>query len=134
MEEQIKNMSSGCKNQHVDDLTELKAEIQEITANIQVWISQLTISEAQGHFCIVCVSFLPQVTNTELSLFQRKLEEEVKKDQKEKRENQDVLKSLKMDKERLMEEQQRCRHTGPHIRSHPMENNQFSNEVTSESR
>lgn len=39
MEEQIKKMSSGCKNQHVDDLTELQAEIQEITANIQVWIS-----------------------------------------------------------------------------------------------
>lgn len=39
MEEQIKNMLSSCKNQHVDDLTELKAEIQEITANIQVWIS-----------------------------------------------------------------------------------------------
>lgn len=38
-EEQIKKMSSGCKNQHVDNLTELEAEIQEITANIQVWIS-----------------------------------------------------------------------------------------------
>lgn len=39
MEEQIKKMPSGCKNKQVENLSELKAEIQEITANIQVWSS-----------------------------------------------------------------------------------------------
>lgn len=36
MEVQIKKLSSGCENKHVEDLTELKDEIQNITANIQV--------------------------------------------------------------------------------------------------
>lgn len=48
-----------------------------------------------------------KVTNTELMLFQQKLEEEVKKDQKEKKSNQEVLKSLKLDIEKLVEEQGR---------------------------
>lgn len=39
MEEQIKKMSRGCENNHVKDLTELKDEIQKITENIQVHIS-----------------------------------------------------------------------------------------------
>lgn len=50
-------------------------------------------------------------------MFQRKLEDEVKKDQKEKKENQEVLKSLKMDKERLMEEQQRYRNTAENMKN-----------------
>uniref|UniRef100_A0A3B4T8S4 RING-type E3 ubiquitin transferase n=1 Tax=Seriola dumerili TaxID=41447 RepID=A0A3B4T8S4_SERDU len=44
------------------------------------------------------------VTNKELALFQHKLEEEVKKDQKEKKANQEVLKSLKLEIEELVEE------------------------------
>uniref|UniRef100_A0A667Y0B7 RING-type E3 ubiquitin transferase n=1 Tax=Myripristis murdjan TaxID=586833 RepID=A0A667Y0B7_9TELE len=47
-----------------------------------------------------------QVTNTELALFQQKLEEEVKKDQKEKKGNQEALKSLKTEIEQLVEEQE----------------------------
>lgn len=45
-----------------------------------------------------------KVTNQELTLFQHKLEEEVKKDQKEKKANQEVLKSLKLEIEKLVEE------------------------------
>ncbi|XP_011609465.2 E3 ubiquitin-protein ligase TTC3 isoform X1 [Takifugu rubripes] len=85
MEEQIEKISSGCEKVDVEDLTDLKDEIQKITANIQV-------------------------TNTELSLFQQKLEEEVKKDQKEKKANQEVLKSLKVKREQLMEEQKSLAH------------------------
>lgn len=48
-----------------------------------------------------------KVTNTELALFQQKLEEEVRKDQKEKKTNQEVLKSLKLEIEELVEEQGR---------------------------
>lgn len=36
MEEQIEKMSSGCEKAQLEDLTELKDEIQKITANIQV--------------------------------------------------------------------------------------------------
>lgn len=48
-----------------------------------------------------------KVTNKELALFQQKLEEEVKNDQKEKKANQEVLKSLKMEIEELMDEHMR---------------------------
>ena len=47
------------------------------------------------------------MTNKELSLFQQKLEEELRKDQKEKKANQEVLKSLKLAIEKLVEEQGR---------------------------
>lgn len=40
-------------------------------------------------------------------MFQKNLEEEVKKDQKEKKANHEVLKSLKVERERLVEEQKR---------------------------
>lgn len=36
VEEQIEKISSGCEKVHLEDLTDLKDEIQEITANIQV--------------------------------------------------------------------------------------------------
>lgn len=36
MGEQIEKMSSGFEKDHMEDLTELKDEIQKITANIQV--------------------------------------------------------------------------------------------------
>lgn len=51
--------------------------------------------------------FVIKVTNKELALFQHKLEEEVKKDQKEKKANQDVLRSLKVEIEELVETQGR---------------------------
>ncbi|XP_016417693.1 E3 ubiquitin-protein ligase TTC3-like [Sinocyclocheilus rhinocerous] len=38
-----------------------------------------------------------QIASTELSMFQQKLEEEVRKDQQEKKENQETLKTLKME-------------------------------------
>uniref|UniRef100_A0A3Q3QK17 RING-type domain-containing protein n=1 Tax=Monopterus albus TaxID=43700 RepID=A0A3Q3QK17_MONAL len=64
---------------HKEDLSSLEEDIEQITVNIQV-------------------------TNKELVLFQQKLEEEVKKDQKEKKANQEVLKSLKTEIEKLVEE------------------------------
>lgn len=47
------------------------------------------------------------MTNKELALFQQKLEEEVKNDQKEKKANQEVLRSLKVEIEELVEEHRR---------------------------
>ncbi|XP_040005751.1 E3 ubiquitin-protein ligase TTC3 [Xiphias gladius] len=82
LEQQIKKMANGCDKvnlKHKEDIKSLEEDIQEITANIQV-------------------------TNKELALFQQKLEEEVKKDQKEKKANQEVLKSLKLNIEELVEE------------------------------
>ncbi|KAM6983525.1 E3 ubiquitin-protein ligase TTC3 [Tautogolabrus adspersus] len=83
LELQIKKISSSCDKvdlKHKEDLAVLEEDIQKITANIQV-------------------------TNTELALFQQKLEEEVRKDQNEKKANQEVLKSLKVEIENLAEEQ-----------------------------
>lgn len=51
--------------------------------------------------------FADQVTHKELLMFQQKLEEEVKKDQKEKKSNQEELKALKTEVEHLVEEQAR---------------------------
>lgn len=48
-----------------------------------------------------------KVTNKELELFQQKLEEEVKKDQKEKKANQEVLRSLKVETEELVAKSRR---------------------------
>ncbi|KAK2828692.1 hypothetical protein Q5P01_019726 [Channa striata] len=82
LEQQIKKMANGCDKvslKHKEDVTSLEEEIQQITANIQV-------------------------TNTELALFQQKLEEEIKKDQKEKKANQEILKTLKQETEKLVEE------------------------------
>uniref|UniRef100_A0A8C2WNS4 RING-type E3 ubiquitin transferase n=1 Tax=Cyclopterus lumpus TaxID=8103 RepID=A0A8C2WNS4_CYCLU len=49
-----------------------------------------------------CLSSFVKVTNKELTLFQQKLEEEVKKDQKEKKANQEGLKALKVEIEELV--------------------------------
>ncbi|XP_041718315.2 E3 ubiquitin-protein ligase TTC3 isoform X2 [Coregonus clupeaformis] len=47
-----------------------------------------------------------QVTHKELGLFQQKLEEEVKKDQQEKKDNQEILKALKTEIKELAESQE----------------------------
>ncbi|XP_041808110.1 E3 ubiquitin-protein ligase TTC3 isoform X2 [Chelmon rostratus] len=83
MEEQIEKMINGCDAVNLrrkEELASLEEEEQKITANIQV-------------------------TNKELALFQQKLEEEVKKDQKEKKANQEAQRSLKVEIEELVEEQ-----------------------------
>ncbi|XP_019728437.1 E3 ubiquitin-protein ligase TTC3 isoform X3 [Hippocampus comes] len=64
---------------HQMTLASLEKDIQEISTNIKV-------------------------TDKEMSLFQQKLEEEVKRDQKEKKANQEVLKALKIETEKLVEE------------------------------
>ncbi|XP_045895340.1 E3 ubiquitin-protein ligase TTC3 [Micropterus dolomieu] len=81
-EQQIKEMKTGSDKvnlRHAEDIAFLEEDVQKITANIQV-------------------------TNKELALFQQKLEEEVKKDQKEKKANQEVLRVLKLEMEELVEE------------------------------
>uniref|UniRef100_G3QC75 RING-type E3 ubiquitin transferase n=1 Tax=Gasterosteus aculeatus aculeatus TaxID=481459 RepID=G3QC75_GASAC len=85
LEKQIKKMLNGCdrvNQRHNEDIAVLEEDIQEIKANIQV-------------------------TNRELALFQQKLEEEVRKDQKEKKAYQEGLRALKMEIEELGEQQGR---------------------------
>uniref|UniRef100_A0A4W4FM73 RING-type E3 ubiquitin transferase n=1 Tax=Electrophorus electricus TaxID=8005 RepID=A0A4W4FM73_ELEEL len=48
-----------------------------------------------------------EITNKELSLFQQKLEEEIRKDQQEKRDNQEALKALKVENKELLDLQER---------------------------
>ncbi|XP_034744945.1 E3 ubiquitin-protein ligase TTC3 [Etheostoma cragini] len=82
LEQQMRKMVKDfakVNQRHEEDIALLEAEVQNITANIQV-------------------------TNKELTLFQQKLEEEVKKDQKEKKANQEGLKSLKLEIEELVEQ------------------------------
>ncbi|XP_023117643.2 E3 ubiquitin-protein ligase TTC3 isoform X2 [Amphiprion ocellaris] len=83
LEMQIEKMSNGCDKVSLnnrEDISLLEEDIRKITVNIQV-------------------------TNKELVLFQQKLEEEVKKDQREKKANQEVLKALKLEIEDLVEKQ-----------------------------
>ncbi|XP_033954700.1 E3 ubiquitin-protein ligase TTC3 [Pseudochaenichthys georgianus] len=80
LEQSMKEMSKDCDKvnlTHKEDLAVLEEEVQQITTNIQVTIQ-------------------------ELGMFQQKLEEEVKKDQKEKRANQEGLKALKVETEDLV--------------------------------
>ncbi|XP_028277332.1 E3 ubiquitin-protein ligase TTC3 isoform X2 [Parambassis ranga] len=81
LEQMIKKMENGngVNPAYREDIISLEEDVQKITANIQV-------------------------TNTELMLFQQKLEEEVKKDQKEKKANQEVLKALKQELDELLVE------------------------------
>lgn len=58
-------------------------------------------------FCPVTDSVVFQIIHKELGLFQQKLEEEVKKDQQEKKENQETLKALKIEIKELAESQER---------------------------
>jgi len=53
------------------------------------------------------ISSFVKVANKELTLYQQKLEEEVKKDQKEKKANQEGLKALKLEIEELVGEHTR---------------------------
>ncbi|XP_068187104.1 E3 ubiquitin-protein ligase TTC3 isoform X2 [Antennarius striatus] len=81
LEKQIQDMpDDSVSSRNREELSVMEEDLQKITANIEV-------------------------TNKELALFQQKLEEEVKKDQKEKKANQELLKSLKAEMEELVEEQ-----------------------------
>ncbi|KAM9780904.1 E3 ubiquitin-protein ligase TTC3 [Syngnathus typhle] len=68
--------------EHKETVASLEKDIQEISTNINI-------------------------TDKEMSMFQQKLEEEVKKDQKEKKANQETLKALKMETAKLVEERDR---------------------------
>ncbi|XP_072303080.1 E3 ubiquitin-protein ligase TTC3 [Eucyclogobius newberryi] len=85
-----RQMSSMCeerKRQRLQRAEELRALQEELD---------------QGVSCV-------QVTQQELALFQHKLEEEVKKDQKDKREHQEQLRALKQEEEGLKHEHQRLK-------------------------
>ncbi|XP_051903652.1 E3 ubiquitin-protein ligase TTC3-like [Hippocampus zosterae] len=91
MGEQISKMAQDRElvdQKHRMTLASLEKDIQEISTNIKI-------------------------TDKEMSLFQQKLEEEVKRDQKEKKANQEVLKALKIETEKLVEERARfvCKST-----------------------
>ena len=60
-----------------------------------------------GGWCNKWFFSLAKGTNKELTLFQQRLEEELRKDHKEKKANQEVLKSLKLETEEMVEEQGR---------------------------
>ncbi|XP_077361008.1 E3 ubiquitin-protein ligase TTC3 isoform X2 [Festucalex cinctus] len=82
MEALMSKKADDCEKEaqkHQETLASVEKDIQEICTNIKV-------------------------TDKELSLFQRKLEEEVKKDQKEKKANQEELKALKIETEKLVEQ------------------------------
>ncbi|XP_044226029.1 E3 ubiquitin-protein ligase TTC3-like isoform X3 [Thunnus albacares] len=82
LEKNISKMENGCDEVNLkrkEEIAFFEEEIKEITVEIQV-------------------------TNKDLVLLQQKLEEEVKKDQMEKKANQEVLKSLKLEIEKLVEE------------------------------
>lgn len=83
LKKQINAMAKECSKlelQHKECINSLEEDLQKTTA---------------------CV----QVTEKELAMFQHKLEEEVRKDQKEKKEHQELLKSLRLDMEQLLQEQ-----------------------------
>uniref|UniRef100_A0A8C5G3G8 RING-type E3 ubiquitin transferase n=1 Tax=Gouania willdenowi TaxID=441366 RepID=A0A8C5G3G8_GOUWI len=69
-------------------------------AEVQVRISTLVYTLEED------IKVLKLNINIELLLFQQKLEEEVKRDQKEKKANQEALKSLKQETEKLVGEQE----------------------------
>lgn len=104
-------METGCDKvdlEHKEVLAVVEEDIQKITANIQVGPEPVTargtLSESERLNSLIIGCLLAKVTNKELALFQQKLEEEVKKDQKEKKANQEVLRSLKVEIEQLVEE------------------------------
>ncbi|XP_058483305.1 E3 ubiquitin-protein ligase TTC3 [Solea solea] len=82
LEKQIKGMTSSSNKvvqKHKEEMASIEEEIRNINTKTQM-------------------------TNRELTLFQHKLEEEVKKDQKEKKANQEVLRSIKQEMDELVEE------------------------------
>uniref|UniRef100_A0A3P9JLH2 RING-type E3 ubiquitin transferase n=1 Tax=Oryzias latipes TaxID=8090 RepID=A0A3P9JLH2_ORYLA len=84
LQQQILDLTNNLKAKPInqEDIILCEQEIKKITTNIQV-------------------------THKELAMFQQKLEEDLKKDQKEKKANQETLKALKVEKEQLLEEQVR---------------------------
>uniref|UniRef100_A0A672HKB7 RING-type E3 ubiquitin transferase n=1 Tax=Salarias fasciatus TaxID=181472 RepID=A0A672HKB7_SALFA len=87
-----------------EEYSKVDAAVQVSAALIYVFVSELK-DHVRLHPSFVCFFPVLKVTNKELVLFQQKLEEEVKKDQKEKKANQETLKSLKQEIDELLEEQ-----------------------------
>ncbi|XP_045080202.1 E3 ubiquitin-protein ligase TTC3 isoform X3 [Coregonus clupeaformis] len=79
--QQIKQDYDSVKQRRLKEISALEGELEEINRLIQV-------------------------THIELGLFQQKLEEEVKKDQQEKKENQETVKALKTEIKELAESQE----------------------------
>ncbi len=117
MEKQIKEQMSSRDKVDIkrkDELTAIEEDVQKISANIQVGPHSSNYNECRCYELslndlTLCdwLLFAVKVTNRELALFQQKLEEEVKKDQKEKKANQEVLRSLRTETDELLKEQGR---------------------------
>ncbi|KAK1800424.1 hypothetical protein P4O66_005652, partial [Electrophorus voltai] len=76
-----------------EEVSVLEAEVEDYHQKVEV--------ENPGTDCVL------MITNKELSLFQQKLEEEIRKDQQEKRDNQEALKALKVENKELLDLQER---------------------------
>ncbi|XP_010869150.3 E3 ubiquitin-protein ligase TTC3 isoform X2 [Esox lucius] len=85
---------------------EFEQQIEQMKQDYDTVIQrrQQEISDLEGE--LEHVNHSIQITLKELGLFRQKLEEEVKKDQQEKKENQDILKTLKAEIKELAESQE----------------------------
>lgn len=114
MEKKIEDVLLNCgvnNADHKEKLASLQQETQTIKDNIQVGPSAVTavVALLESDWLNSSFVYFPfaKVTNQELLLFRKKLEEEVKKDQKEKKANQEALKSIKLELEAMAEKKAR---------------------------
>ncbi|XP_028322024.1 E3 ubiquitin-protein ligase TTC3 [Gouania willdenowi] len=94
----------GGINRHGKAIKSLEEDIKVLKLNINIANKPSDIKLLEEDLQKMTTNI--QVTNKELLLFQQKLEEEVKRDQKEKKANQEALKSLKQETEKLVGEQE----------------------------
>lgn len=107
------------QNKRKESCSVLDAEVREINQHIEVETTHTTfllcfiINLLRNRKCILTFFFFNflhtpiQISNKELALFQQKLEDEVRKDQQEKRDHQEMLKVLKSEIKELVDFQER---------------------------
>lgn len=116
-EKLIRNMKetiNAFQNKRKDLCSLLEAEIKEINQHIEVeiplYISPLIYLQnllwSRKHLWPFDNNSV-QISNKELTLFQQKLEDEVRKAQQEKRDHQEMLKALKGEFKELVDFQER---------------------------
>ncbi|KAL0183331.1 hypothetical protein M9458_022706, partial [Cirrhinus mrigala] len=93
--QRMKDDHEVVQQQRAEEISALQEETEKITTRMQVKYWASGCSETFVRFCG------SDIAGTELAMFQQKLEEEVKKDQQEKKENQETLKALKMEIKQL---------------------------------
>ncbi|KAF6738227.1 E3 ubiquitin-protein ligase TTC3 [Oryzias melastigma] len=95
--------SPGDINKTEKHNAQLQQQISDLTNNLEAKpINQEDIILCEQEIKKITTNI--QVTHKELAMFQQKLEEDLKKDQQEKKANQEILKALKVEKEQLIEE------------------------------